>query len=679
MNNRLVSFRQFTLIISLVCFSTGIFAQLTQQQKQVLLDFSREESLAYEQRRVKTIAEAQTRGLPMSILGAEGEEAAYLERIADDGTPIYVYFRNSGSQQTISVDEVKTGGSAGYNLTGAGVRLGIWDGTVRTSHQEFGGRASYGDTPGGLSSHGTHVAGTIAAGGVNATAQGMSHDATLRCYTSGNATAEMASAAGSGSPLVSSNHSYGPDHGWNWNNGAAMWSWNAGSVTEDWRHGAYLQEAFNYDQTARNAPFYTIVVAAGNENGSGTAGTHQHNFSGSFTDFHQIDGAGGGVDCLPNDATAKNVITVGNVLAIPGGYSNPGQVVLAGSSSRGPTDDGRIKPDVVAQGSGVFSCEEQSNTDYGNKSGTSMSAPAVTGAIGLLTQHWRNLTSPTAVLRSATNKALLIHTADEAGPNPGPDYQFGWGLVNIRKAAQLMEADVALGCIHIIEWSVSTGGTYTINVPSNGTEPLKATLVYTDLPGPQSTNGVIDQTTARLVNDLDLRITRSGSTWFPYRLNRAAPFAAATTGDNDVDNVEQIFIQNPTAGNYTLTVTPEGSISGGAQAFSLIISGNGASAINYNITAAVINDETTYAAGNSITIGGTSQVTSSGDLQLFSGNYIDLKENFFTTGSGKLEAKIVVDPCFLEPLTQPLDPILPLDAPHERDEPGLHATEKKGQ
>jgi hypothetical protein len=160
-------------------------------------------------------------------------------------------------------------------------------------------------------------------------------------------------------------------------------------------------------------------------------------------------------------------------------------------------------------------------------------------------------------------------------------------------------------------------------------------------------------------------------------LNRAAPFTAATTGDNDVDNVEQIFIQNPTAGNYTLTVTPEGSISGGAQAFSLIISGNGASAINYNIAAAVINDETTYTASNSITIGGTSQVTSSGDLQLFSGNYIDLKENFFTTGAGKLEAKIVADPCFLEPLTQPSDPLLPLDATHEKDRPRMNATEKE--
>ena len=632
--------------VMFLCCSTSLFAQMSEQERQVLLDFAEKQNQAYDSMRLATDLQAQVAGIPQVLTDTDGQEIAWLKRFNADGTPEYTYLRNATAQQTISVDEVKTGGSAGYNLSGAGERLGIWDGNVRTAHQEFGGRATTGDGGGTLSAHGTHVAGTIAAGGANAAAQGMSHAVTLRCYNTGNDIAEMAAEAAAATPISASNHSYGPDYGWVWNSNAGMWSWWGGaSNVEDWRHGAYLTEAINYDQTARNAPFYTIVVAAGNENGSGTNGTHQHNGSGSFNDSHNFDGNNVNLDCLPNDATAKNVITVGNVQAIPGGYSNPGQVVLAGSSSRGPTDDGRIKPDLCAQGVGVFSCEQQSNTDYGTQGGTSMAAPAVTGSIGLLAQHWRNLNLPTSVLRSATYKALLIHTADEAGPNPGPDYQFGWGLVNVRRAAQLMEADALLGCIHIVQSSINTGGTYTFTIESNGLEPIMATVAWTDLPGTATSNGVIDETTLRLVNDLDMRITRGGSTWFPYTLNPANPNAAASTGDNNRDNVEKILIANPTAGTYTLTITPSGSITSGPQPFSLIISGNGPVAVNQNITFGTFNDERTYVASNNVNVSGNVSVVSGGDLKLYGGNYVNFGPNFTMSGTAELEARIVNDPC----------------------------------
>jgi subtilisin family serine protease len=626
--------------------SLSVSGQMTTQERNNLIAFSEQKRIEFDSSFSALQVKAEQLNIPMTILNANGYVYGFLKEIHPSGTPEYIYLRNTISQQTISANQVKSGGIAGYNLSGSGERLGIWDGNVRVAHQEFGGRASYGDGAGTLDDHGTHVAGTIAAAGVDANAQGMSHAVTLFCYNPSNDISEMAAAAAMTPPISASNHSYGPDYGWAWNPGAGMWSWwGNSSATEDWRHGAYLDEARNYDQTAKNAPYYTIVVAAGNENGSGTTGTHQHGGSGNFNDTHQLDGGGVSVDCLPNDATAKNVITVGNAQAIAGGYSNPTQVVLAGSSSVGPTDDGRIKPDIVAQGVGVYSCEELSNTDYGTKSGTSMAAPAVTGSIGLLAEHWRNLNSPSAVLKSATYKALLIHSADEAGPNPGPDYQFGWGLVNVRRAAQIMEADAYQGCKHVFENSINTGETYTFTFETNGLEPITATIAWTDKEGPKSSSGVIDESTSRLVNDLDLRISAGGNTWFPYTLDPASPFAAASTGDNNRDNVEQVFIELVWPGTYTVSVTPKGNIDSGPQDFSMILSGNGPLAVNQNITFSTFIEPTTYVASNSITMSNTASVGSGGNLQLFAGSYIDLLPDFQTSGNGELTAQIIPAPC----------------------------------
>ncbi|MEL6988230.1 MAG: S8 family serine peptidase, partial [Bacteroidota bacterium] len=557
------------------------------------------------------------------------------------------YLRNNASQQTISVDQVKAGGNLGIDLDGSGVRLGVWDGNIRISHREFTGRITRGDSFSGstFSNHGTHVCGTVGASGVDNAAQGMSHGATLRAFNSSNDISEMSSEAGASNPIVASNHSYGPDYGWLWNRTASMWNWTGGSNTEAWQHGAYLAEAIAYDNLARNAPFYTIVVAAGNERTHGTTAAHQHNGSGNFTDFHATDGTNG--DCLPNDATAKNVITVGNCQAIAGGYSVPGDVVLAGSSSIGPTDDGRVKPDLVAQGTGVYSSIGGSNSAYGNMGGTSMAAPAVTGSIGLLTELWTNLGGGS--LRSSTIKALLIHTTDEAGGNPGPDYQFGWGLVNVESAAKVMINDAKIGCRNIYVSSINTGGSFSTSFQSNGTDPITATIAWTDPVGPQSSNNVVDESTLRLVNDLNVRVTRSGSTFFPYVLNPASPNNAATTGNNTRDNVEKIFIASPVAGaTYTVTVTPNGSITGGAQAFTLILTGNSSVTNSISTSAGTVNDDRGYGTINDLTLDGTT-VVNGGDLDLQSKNgAITLKENFEVRGGGEMVARINENVCAIE-------------------------------
>ena len=126
----------------------------------------------------------------------------------------------------------------------------------------------------------------------------------------------------------------------------------------------------------------------------------------------------GDYDCISTYGIAKNILTVGAVEDIVGGYTQPGDVVSTSFSSWGPADDGRIKPDICANGIQLRSTVSASTTGYGNMSGTSAAAPSVTGSLALLQQHYNNLHG--SLMRADTLKALVIHTADEAGANDGP-------------------------------------------------------------------------------------------------------------------------------------------------------------------------------------------------------------------------------------------------------------------
>jgi PKD repeat protein len=111
-------------------------------------------------------------------------------------------------------------------------------------------------------------------------------------------------------------------------------------------------------------------------------------------------------------------------------------------------------------------------------------------------------------------------------------------------------------------------------VKALGGEPLKVTIAWTDVPGSPVTAS-LDPSDAMLVNDLDLRVTQSTNIYFPWKLDGANPSAAATRADeNNVDNVEVVLIENPVAGlEYTIVVDHDGSLNGGLQAFSLVVSG----------------------------------------------------------------------------------------------------------
>ncbi len=521
---------------------------------------------------------AQTGGLPLRQTLSDGR-VMELQRLAR-GRPVYTITTNLNAARTVSADRVWPGGNLGLGLSGLGITVGQWDeGPVLPTHQELVGRVTLMDDATIASDHATHVAGTILADGIMDAARGMAREAQLQSYDWIDDSAEMATAAADG--LALSNHSYSFVAGWLPDYRDGLWAWfgdESISTTEDWLFGFYLQESADWDQIAVNAPDYLIVTSAGNDRadlGPAPGATHWvWNASDSlWVPSNAIRDPDGDFDSLPGGlGAAKNVLVIGAVEDIPNGYGDPSDVVMTSFSSWGPTDDGRIKPDLVANGVALTSTLASGTAAYGSLSGTSMAAPSVTGSAALLQQHYGQTHGGDFPL-AATLRALLIHTADEAGADPGPDYVFGWGLVNTAAAAELIMQDSLAGGT-IRELALFDGGITTIEVTSDGVEPLKVTLAWNDPPG-VVLEPLLNPETAMLVNDLDLRVTREsdGQVSYPWRLDVTQPQLAAEQGDNRVDNIEQVLISLPAPGNYAVTVTHKGLLLAGVQDFSLVITG----------------------------------------------------------------------------------------------------------
>ncbi len=502
--------------------------------------------------------------------------------IRDTGAPAYYTVDNLNAALTVRTYDVWPAGVGNgfYNLTGATTapgELALWDGgLVRVAHQEFGGRVVAMDG-GSLLAHSTHVAGTLVAGGVNVSSRGMSYAAPLRSYEWTNDTAEMATAAAAG--LQISNHSYGYITGWYFNGSTYYWYGDPNvSTTQDYGFGYYDGSAIDYDNIAYNAPYYLICVAAGNERDDvgPVTGSHYH-FDTSYnlvlaTDSHPPDGQDGGYDTICYFSNAKNILCVGACNDIAVGYTQPSDVVLTSFTSWGPTDDGRIKPDIVANGVSLLSCNSTANNAYINMSGTSMATPNAAGSINLVAQDYETVkgTSPW----SSTLKALVVNGADEAGPADGPDYMNGWGLLNIHRMVDIVHAAPGTDA-GVIEAGLNTGETDTYFFQISSPQNARVTIAWTDPPGGAGPIAV-DNSTPVLVNDLDLRVVHvpTLTTTLPWHLSLAAPANNATRADNTLDNVEQVDISSAPAGLYRVTVGHKGSLSpSDSQNYSLVYRG----------------------------------------------------------------------------------------------------------
>ena len=462
---------------------------------------------------------------------------ALLVGVFDNGTPKYYTTDNREGAITTRADRVHTGGVAGLDLNGENMIAGVWDGgRVRDTHNLLEDRTTQIDNPGSISNHSTHVSGTMvgSASQVNGQAKGMAPMAELITYDFGADEPEMTNAAANG--LLISNHSYGI----------------ASSNVPLWYIGYYDSNARDIDRIVYNAPYYLPICSAGNDRQSGE------------------NPSDGGYDYLTDKSVAKNNIVVAATFEVLD-YEDASDVFMSSFSSWGPTDDGRIKPDIAAKGVNMYSASGASNASYTNMSGTSMATPNVSGSLLLLQQHYNDLNGE--YMLASTLRALALHTADEAGFAPGPDYRFGWGLLNTQRAAQLISQDSNESMI--ITETLDANDAYTYSFKADGTQDISATIAWTDPAAAPLPGGNEDVATPSLMNDLDLRISQDGgATFLPWILNAATPTAGATTGDNVVDNVEKIEINAPEPGEYIVRVSHKGQLLvNDTQVFSLVLEG----------------------------------------------------------------------------------------------------------
>ncbi|RMF58320.1 MAG: hypothetical protein D6748_09010, partial [Calditrichaeota bacterium] len=222
-------------------------------------------------------------------------------------------------------------------------------------------------------------------------------------------------------------------------------------------------------------------------------------------------------------------------------------------ASSGPCKDGRLKPDISAAGVDIQSTWPDNGYDY--LTGTSMAAPAISGVIGLMIERYKNRNNgqlPSASLL----KAILLNTATDIG-TAGPDYFYGYGIANALEAIRTIDAG------NFLTDEISQGATqnYLLTVPA-GIDHIRVLLAYTDREASVNANPA-------LVNDLDLKLISPNNTeYLPLTLDPANPSAPAQPAVNHRDNVEQVVVNNPLAGNWTVQISAP-SVPFGPQEFTV--------------------------------------------------------------------------------------------------------------
>jgi hypothetical protein len=505
---------------------------------------------------------AEAHGL--SAGGMEDGRGYYLDGFRD-GAPVYVVTTNVGAATTTGVSYVRWNPgfdpALGDTINGGEFYVNVNDHGEIYEHTEFqlpnagGSRIMVKEVPGyadGNRNHMTHVAGTMTAWGYNASLQGMAPRAWIRALIQQSTwhitTYGMAT---KGQTMGVTNPRTG-----NLQLRSVVGNTSLGTADP---YNRYDSTSASYDSVLRDYPYYMHFNSTGNS------------------------GAGGYETLTGGWKIAKNMIGIGNATAATrdanGVYTGGG--TISSTSSRGPTYDGRINPDFVAKGSSVYSTVDTTGAAY--YSGTSMSSPNSAGSVALLMDYVRQRL-PQQYLRSSTYRALLATTADDRG-NPGPDYIYGWGILNIHAAAKILRQQAENPALQlVIEDNLSSSQTWTKIYTSDGTKPIRVSIAWLDPAGAASPDG---DRSSRLVNDLDLRLIGPGGTEhrpyvMPFTTGQGATpafdaslyGAHAVQGDNITDPVEQVYIAAPPAGTYTVRVTHKNSLlNNQAQPFSVAVSG----------------------------------------------------------------------------------------------------------
>ncbi|MEK6449946.1 MULTISPECIES: S8 family serine peptidase [unclassified Myroides] len=534
----------------------------------------------------KAILVAQERGAKISGVDKEGN---YFEvvKVTEEGLLLYRTTLSAGSRVTARVEGLKANNDENSLLEGSDMIFGVLDGmTALTGHEDFAvskgssesrviGKDRVPSIPYADPSrynhqksraHATHVSGIIAAGGFyKSNVKGLAPKSTVYSYNWSSDTKKMGDLAKIG--VLVSNHSYGlaffDDYG------------NLRDSSLPRYYGVYTDEAYDFDRIANLYPFYLPVVAAGND-GRYTATAYP-------TARHKRK-----MDMLSGTAVSKNIVVVASAEQVDS-YIGPKSVKISNFSSQGPTDDFRIKPDIAAKGSDVYApvyenpevgITEISLKEYTMMSGTSMAAPAVTAVFGLWQEWAIKYSEKKTPFLAATIRALMAHTASEAGPAPGPDHWFGWGLINATAGIQVLEAARnKVTSALVLEETLRQGGKVVKEVEvKRGKIKLVATLAWNDpaysnyarsLMGYKEENMIENPT---LVNDLDIVVKGGGKTYYPWRLKKDFSDLYAERGENNVDNIEKIEIEGLAPGKYEVIITHKNSLAmGQAQDYSLVV------------------------------------------------------------------------------------------------------------
>ncbi|MBI3235365.1 MAG: S8 family serine peptidase, partial [Bacteroidetes bacterium] len=385
------------------------------------------------------------------------------------------------------------------NLNGQGMTAGVGDGGFVTPHKDLGTRVINTNLSvvSGFGNHGDHVTGTVGGNGnISTSGAAMAPMATIL-------TAQVTDILDSTPAffnqyqMVETSNSYGN-------------SWTTCAAS-----GVYSAYANATDLQLRDYPKVLHFFASSND-GAQTCSPYPSGFGNLASDFN----------------IAKNVVTIGNVDITD---------ALVSSSSRGPSKDGRIKPDVCDLGNSVFSTVP-TNT-YAAKTGTSMATPAAVGSALLLYQRYKQLHAD-SLPDGELIKTVLMNTSDDIG-NAGPDFQTGYGRINLRRSLDIIEQN------KYIYAQINNGDSqsYTLSIPS-GLSKVKIMLGWRDKEASPSAS-------KSLVNDLDFEVRdASNNLYRPWILDttKANVNNAATRGVDFLNNHEQVTIDNPTSGNYMLKV-----------------------------------------------------------------------------------------------------------------------------
>jgi hypothetical protein len=577
MKKRLDAAGQMRLLRSTILFTSLAAAAGASAQASDLERIKRQAEAQFYAEKTEAVMMARRHNLPIRFRDPKSGVVREIMKLGSNGRPVYFETRNVNAAKSIRANLLYPGQGPGFNRTGSQFRVGLWDaGVARTTHQEFGGRVTDRDAV-TVDDHATHAAGTIMASGVgtftvNGTprpggAKGVAYGAIqLFSYDWNNMISELASAYVGGSFISVSNHPYGPTTGWaNGDFGAGPgWYWFGDpveSAVEDGAFGRYDSDVAAFDALMRTNSNFRAVWAVGNDQKEGPSSQPAGFYwNGSAWTANPVarskDGGANGYDTISGNALCKNVLSIGAV-ADAQNYSGPGSVTLASFSSIGPTDDGRIKPDLVASGMDTWSPSAGSDTSYMGMSGTSSASSAATGALMLGFRGPSN--------DQQMEKAVFIHTARECGPSPGPDYKFGWGLIDCYEAAWFLETCRVSDQIHMVESdTLDAGETKTYPVTIDGDVPVRLTLCWSDPAGSPINSGVNNRTKS-LVHDLDIRLVKvagpgASVTYLPWTLDPLNPENPAVPGDNTSDNVEVIDVPAGVPGLYEIRLTSKGTI-----------------------------------------------------------------------------------------------------------------------